>query len=292
MSEDKKQPLSPLIDRNYPKPRFKAPLGACDTHFHFIGPQKLYPLKPDHCFSHLEFEDTPIEDWLALQDAQGFSRGLHVQSMMYENNYELVLHGQCRYPDRLRAVVIPHDEITDRELAILTQNGVVGYRVTWRLLKEINQRLVARCHEHGWQMHYLVKPEEQDAWLPQILKSPGRFVLEHMGGVDPSKGIDSKGFKFVRACLDTGRCWVKLSPRPSKQIDFPFDDMLPYVLALLKHAPDRLMWGSDWPHPQYFKPMVNDIRLVDQLLDWIPDETQRNKVLVDNPAECLGFPRL
>ena len=290
MTEPNKRPLSPLIDRNYPTPKLKLPPGACDTHFHFIGPQKLYPLKPGHCFSHLEFEDTPIEDWLTLQSALGLSRGLHVQSMMYENNYELVLHGQCRYPDRLRAVVIPHAQITDRELAILTENGVVGYRITWRLLKDIDQRLVARCHEHGWQMHYLVKPEEQPDWLPQILKTKGRFVLEHMGGIDPSKGLDSSAMKFVLACLDTGRCWVKLNPRPSKQNDFPFDDMLPFVRRLVAHAPNRLMWGTDWPHPQYFKPMVNDTRLVDQLLDWLPDENVRNRVLVDNPAECLGFP--
>lgn len=292
MSETKKRPLSPLIDREYSKPKLKAPPGACDTHFHFIGPQKLFPLKPDHCFSHLEFEDTPIEDWLKLQDALGFQRGLHVQSMMYENNYDLVLHAQCRFPDRLRAVVIPWPGITDGELEILTKAGVVGYRVTWRLLKEIDQRLIARCHEHGWQMHYLVKPEDQPDWLPVILKSPGKFVLEHMGGIDPSKGLDSKGFKFALECLDTGRCWLKLSPRPSKQNDFPFDDMLPYVNKLVAHAPNRLMWGTDWPHPQYFKPMPNDIRLLDQLLDWIPDEKTRNMVLADNPAECLGFPKV
>lgn len=292
MSPEKKRPLSPLIDRNYPKPKIKLPAGACDTHFHFIGPQKLFPLKPEHCFSHLEFEDTPIEDWLALQDALGLQRGLHVQSMMYENNYELVLHGQSRYPDRLRAAVIPWPGITDNELAILTANGVVGYRITWRLMKAIDQRLVARCHEHGWGMHYLVKPDEQPEWLPQVLASPGRFVLEHMGGIDPSKGLDSAAFRFVQACLDTGRCWVKLSPRPSKQNDFPFDDMLPFAKVLVERYPTRLMWGSDWPHPQYFKPMPNDVALIDQLLDWIPNEAIRNKVLVDNPAECLGFPKL
>lgn len=88
-----------------------------------------------------------------------------------------------------------------------------------------------------------------------------------------------------------GRCWLKLSPRPSKQNDFPFDDMLPYVNKLVAHAPNRLMWGTDWPHPQYFKPMPNDTRLLDQLLDWIPEEKVRNMVLADNPAECLGFPK-
>ena len=286
------RPFSPKIDRNYPKPKLKLPPGACDTHFHFIGPQKQFTLKPNHVFSHLEFEDTPIEDWLTMQSALGLSRGLHVLSMMYENNYEIALHAQSRFPDRLRSVIVPWTGITDRELEILTKAGVIGYRVAWRLEKAINQSLVARVHEHGWGIHYLVKSEEQDDWKPIILKSPGKFVIEHMGAVDPSKGIDGAGFKFVLQCLDTGRCWVKLSPRISKQDDFPFSDTDPLVKKLVDHAPTRLLWGSDWPHPQYFKPMPNDVALLDQMLDWVPDEKTRKLIFVDNPAELFGFPKL
>jgi 2-pyrone-4,6-dicarboxylate lactonase len=283
-------PFSPRIDRTYPRPKLKLPPGACDTHFHFIGPQTLFPLKPNHVFGHLAFEDTTIEDWLNLQDALGLTRGLHVQSMMYENNYEIALHGQCRLSDRIRAVVIPWPGITDGELDILTRAGAVGYRITHRLEKTIDQRLVARTHEHGWSMHYLVKSEEQDDWKRQILGSPERFVLEHMGGVDPAKGIDGEGFRFVLACLDTGRCWVKLSPRISKQDTFPFSDTDPLVKKLVAHAPTRLLWGSDWPHPQYFKPMPNDVALLDMMLDWVPDEATRHRIFVDNPAEIFGFP--
>lgn len=285
------RPLSPQIDRAYRTPKLKLPPGACDTHFHFIGPQKQFPLKPGHVFSHLDFEDTPIEDWLKMQSALGLSRGLHVQSMMYENNYEIILHGQCRFPDRLRAVCIPWSETTEGELEILTRAGVVGYRVTYRLDKTIDTRMIARVHEHGWGIHYLVRSQEApDDWRRIILNSPGRFVLEHMGGIEPDKGLDSKGFKFVLECLDTGRCWVKLSPRVSKQENFPFDDVLPYVGVLVERYPDRLLWGSDWPHPQYFKPMPNDVDLLDQMLDWVPEEETRNKIFVDNPAELFGFP--
>jgi predicted TIM-barrel fold metal-dependent hydrolase len=282
------KPLSPRIDRNYRAPKLKLPPGACDTHFHFIGPQKLVPLKPNHVFAHLEFEDTPVEDWLKMQAALGLSRGLHVQSMMYENNYEIVLHTQSLFPGRLRAVAIPWPGITDNELRILTECRVVGYRVTHRLEKEVDQRMVARVHEHGWAIHYLVKPDPE--WRRRILASPGRFVLEHMGGIDPSEGLESASFKFVQQCLDTGRCWVKLSPRPSKQESFPFDDMLPFVHTLVERYPNRLLWGSDWPHPQYFKPMPKDVDLLDQMLDWVPEESTRKRIFVDNPAECLGFP--
>ena len=284
------RPFSPRIDRNYPRPRLRLPPGACDTHFHFIGPQKLFPLKPNHVFSHLEFEDTTIEDWLKMQEALGLSRGLHVLSMMYANNYEIALHAQCRLGDRLRAVIVPWSGITDGELEILTQAGVAGYRITHRLEKEIDARMVARTHEHGWAMHYLLKSEEQEDWKEQILKSPGRFVLEHMGGVNPANGINGKGFEFVLACLDTGRCWVKLSPRISNEETFPFAHTFPLVRKLVEHAPTRLLWGSDWPHPQYFKPMPNDVALLDMMLDWVPDEATRNRIFVDNPAELLRFP--
>ena len=234
------RPFSPKIDRNYPKPRLKLPPGACDCHFHFIGPQKQFTLKPNHVFSHLEFEDTTFEDWAKMQDALGLSRGLHVISMMYEHNYEIALHAQNRLPDRVRSVIVPWPSITDGELDILTKSGVVGYRITWRLTKEIDQRMVARTTERGWSMHYLHRADEaqMDGWKPHILKTPGKFVLEHMGGVDPSKGIDGEGFKFVLQCLDTGRCWVKLSPRISKQDNFPFSDTDPLVKKLVQHAPN------------------------------------------------------
>ena len=135
-------PFSPRIDRTYSKPKLVLPPGSCDCHFHFIGPQVHFPLLENHVFSHLQFEDTTFSDWEIMQDSLGLSRGLHVQSMMYGRNYEIALHAQCRYPDRLRTVVnLPWDEITDRELTILTESGVVGARVSWRIEKNLNSRI-------------------------------------------------------------------------------------------------------------------------------------------------------
>lgn len=111
------------------------------------------------------------------------------------------------------------------------------------------------------------------------------------------EGIDSATFKFLLECVDTGRCWVKLSPRPSKQdtfafsdMLFPFSDMLPVIRELVARAPDRLLWGSDWPHPQYWRPMPSDSDLLDMMLDWVPDEKIRNRIFVDNSIEAFGFP--
>lgn len=285
-------PFSPRIDRSYPAPRLTLPAGACDCHFHFIGPQERFPLMPGHVFSHLQFEDTTFDDWERVQAGLGLTRGLHVQSMMYGRGYELALHAQCRYPDRVRTVLImPWPEITDRELRVLTDAGVVGARLSWRTETDIDRRMIDRVHGFGWAMHYLIPLAELDEfWAEMILTSPGRFVLEHNGYPTAAKGADDAEFDFVLKCLDTGRCWVKLSPRFSAQDDFPFDDTDPFVHRLVAAAPDRLLWGSDWPHPQYFKPMPNDVALLDMMLDWVPDEATRNRILVDNPAELFGFP--
>ena len=159
-------------------------------------------------------------------------------------------------------MIVPWPDITDGELDILTKSGVVGYRITWRLTKEIDQRWWRAPPSAAGRCTTCTAPTRH-RWTPGsriILKTPGKFVLEHMGGVDPAKGIDGEGFKFVLQCLDTGRCWVKLSPRISKQDNFPFSDTDPLVKKLVEHAPTRLLWGSDWPHPQYFKPMPNDVR--------------------------------
>jgi predicted TIM-barrel fold metal-dependent hydrolase len=285
------RPFSPKIDRTFPKPRLVLPPGACDCHFHFIGPQAQFPLNPVRPFDQLQFEDTTYDDWEKMQAATGLSRGLHVQSMMYGRNYESALHAACRYPDRIRTVVImPWSEITDRELSVLTDAGIVGARLSYRTEKNLDQRMIDRLDGFGWQMHYLVRAGELDpAWGKSILDTPGEFVLEHAGYPPAEQGPDSKAFDFVLECLDTGRCWVKLSTRFTAQDDFPFDDTDAFVHKLVAHAPERLLWSSDWPHPQYFKPMVNDVKLVDQMLDWVPDEKTRNMIFVDNPIKAFGF---
>jgi 2-pyrone-4,6-dicarboxylate lactonase len=284
------RPKSPPIDRNYRTPRITLPRGACDTHFHFIGPQAQFPLKPNHTFSQLEFEDTTADDWLVMQEAMGLTRGVLVNSMMYDRNYEIVLNGLMRFPDRLRAVIVPWSKITDGELDILARAGVVSARFTNRLDPVLDERMIRRVHEHGWSASYLGIHGE--ARRKTILASPGRFVIEHVGHVPTAKGIDSEEFKFVLQCLDTGRCWVKLNPRFSAQAAMPYSDTLPIVRKLVAHAPNRLVWCSDWPHPQYFKTMPNDGDLVDIMADWVPDEAVRNRIFADNAAECFGFPPL
>jgi 2-pyrone-4,6-dicarboxylate lactonase len=277
---------SPGPDRSLKAPRLRLPAGAWDTHVHIFGPQARFPLAEKR---KLDVEDCTLDDLVALHRSLGFSHGLLVQSFQHSYSYEYMVHALSREPARLRGVTMLAPDVTDAELEILKRAGVIATRFAYRAAPELDLRLMARVHELGWQCHFMLHGEaEMQAWGDKILATPGLFVIEHSGWPPIEKGPDSAAFRFVLACLDTGRCWVKLSPRYSLQKTLPFSDVLPFVRALVARAPDRLLWGSDWPHPNYFDPMPNDADLLDLMLDWVPDEATRKRIFVDNPAALFG----
>ena len=278
---------SPPPDRHTRVPQLKLPAGACDTHFHIFGPQARFPLAPKR---RLEVEDCTLDDLIAMHDALGVTRGLIVQSFQHGFSYEYLLHALMLHPKRFKACMIAAPDITDGELEILSKAGVVGARYAFKSSPLINSSLQARCIEHGIESHYLLHGEQEiQAWRDQILTTKGRFVIEHMGYPNVDLGLNDASYRFVLECLETDRCWVKLSPRCTNQSLLPFSDVLPFVHDLVKRSPKRLLWGTDWPHPNYFNPMPNDADLLDLMLDWAGDERVRNDILIHNPAELLGF---
>jgi 2-pyrone-4,6-dicarboxylate lactonase len=278
---------SPPPDRLLRTPALQLPAGACDTHVHIFGPQARFPLLPGR---RLDVEDCTLDDLIALQTALGLSRALLVQSFQHGHSYEYMLHALGAAPDRFRGVAAPAADVTDLELDLLERAGVVGARFAYMASPVIDARLLVRIADRRWQAHFMVEgPEQIAAWRDVILSYPHPFVIEHMGMPPAERGVESPEFRFVLECLETGRCWVKLSPRFSREPLLPFADVLPFVHALVQRAPRRLLWGSDWPHPNYFEPMPNDADLVDLLATWIPDAAVLQRVMVDNPAELFGF---
>lgn len=277
---------SPGPDRNLRTPKLRLPAGAWDTHLHIFGPQVRFPLAAGR---KLEVEDCTLDDLLALHRVLGFDHGLLVQSFQHGHSYEYMLHALSREPERLRGVTALAPEVTDAEIDVLKRAGVIGTRFVYRMAPQFDRSMVARAHEAGLQAHFMLHGEEEAAaWAADILKAPGNFVIEHMGWPPVEKGLDNASFRFVCSALDTGRCWVKLSPRFSKEPVLPFSDVKPFIAALVARYPDRLLWGSDWPHPNYFEPMPNDADLLDLMLDWVPDEATRRKIFVDNPTRLFG----
>jgi 2-pyrone-4,6-dicarboxylate lactonase len=213
-----------------------------------------------------------------------------VQSFQHGHSYEYMLHALCREPRRFRGVTMLAPDVTDAEIELLRRAGVIATRFAYQASPRLDTRLIARAHEAGLQAHFMLHGEQEtDALREDILVTPGLFVIEHTGWPPVEKSTDSAAFRFVLDCIATGRCWVKLSPRFSKQPQLPFSDVRPFVDALVARHPDRLLWGSDWPHPNYFNPMPNDADLLDLMLDWVPDETIRHKIFVDNPAALFGI---
>ena len=281
---------SPPPDRNPKTPQIKLPAGATDTHFHIYGPQARFPFNPA---CPLDVEDSTLDDMLYLHNTLGIERGVIVQSVVQGNCYEYMLHALSREPDRLRGIALPAPDITEKELEILTTAGVVGARFAYRASPNINMDIIHRTHEFGWHPQFWFRgPNEATAWRDEMLSVPGNFVIDHMGWQPAEMGINSPGFKVVLECIDTGRCWVKLSGpnRFSAEPGLPYSDAVPFAQALIERNPDRLLWGSDWPHPDHFQAMPNDGDLIDLMLTWAPDEALRKKIFTENPAELFGFP--
>ena len=279
--------VTPPPDRNLRRPKLRLPAGSCDTHVHVFGPQARFPLLPNR---KLELEDCTLDDLLALHDNLGIERALLVQSFQHGNSYEYMLNALGREPDRLRGVASPASDITDVELDVLQKAGVIAARFAYPASPVIDQQLLGRLAERGWQAHFMFEGAEQiAAWRDTILSYPNPIVIEHTGNPHPRAGLDSPEFRFVLECLDRGDCWVKLSPRWSEQRVLPFSDVVPFLRVLIARAPERLVWGSDWPHPAYFNPMPNDADLVDLLAVWIPDPAVLQRVMVTNPAEAFGW---
>jgi predicted TIM-barrel fold metal-dependent hydrolase len=280
---------SPPPDRQTRTPKLKAPPGACDTHFHIFGPQKRFPMSPD---APLEFEDCTLDDLMRMHDKIGIGRGTIVQSFGHAHAYEYLLHALAREPQRFRGIARPAPDITDAELDILTKAGVVGARFAYQINPEIDMRLVGRIHERGWHCQFFCAGEAGLlAWRDKLKALPGNFVIDHMGSLPPSKA-KGEGMRVMFEWLDTGRCWIKLSPRFSEVTTFPFADVVPMIQEFVRRAPERMLFGTDWPHPNYFNPMPNDADLIDLMLDWVPDEAVRRKIFTDNPAQLFGFPAI
>jgi predicted TIM-barrel fold metal-dependent hydrolase len=275
--------------RDLPPPSVKAPAGACDSHIHVLGPFETFALAPG---SH-QLRASTLTDWEAMQTALGLARALHVQSVMLGYSYQLTIHAGFLHPDRLRSIVMLYPEITDGELAVLEGAGVIGGRFGHGSPTGPDaRRLLERIAERGWQAHFMYSSDDElDEWADAILDYPGRFVIEHMGATTPSHWPESRRYRHLLQAMDTGRGWVKLSSRCSELPEAPFVDLDPVVGALIDRYPSRLLWGSDWPHLNYFRTMPSDGELLEDLHRWVAgDADVYEQILVRNPSEAFDWP--
>jgi predicted TIM-barrel fold metal-dependent hydrolase len=276
------------------KPRLACPPGACDSHIHLFGPAANYPFAADSPYTS---RDALPETNIALQQRLGLSRAVIVSPGGYGRDYRMLADTLARFPDRFRGIALVPDDIASAEIARLTRLGVRGLRMMSAKrgahVPHYSRAVAERAHEHGWHVQFYPHGTDIVEYADKLLALPNTIVLDHFASVPAAGGTEQPAFKTVLRMLDTGRVWVKLSgPMRCTAENMPYPSVTPLARALVRHAPERLVWGSDWPHVNLDgREMPNDGDLLDLMLDWVPDEAVRNRILADNACALYGFPR-
>jgi 2-pyrone-4,6-dicarboxylate lactonase len=287
--------LTPTIappDQNPRKPRFVPPPLACDSHFHVFGPHSKFPYAPDRPFTPT---DAPKEDLFRLHQFLGFQRGVFVQSTCHGSDHRVLVDLLTAGEGRYRGVALIKPSMQQAEIDRLDDAGVRGVRLHFfpRLGEPMSladmRRVIELVEPNGWHIAIHTGGDGLVELYDFIRSIDASVVIDHIGRIDIGEGLHGKAFTVLRRLLDTGNVWVKLSgaDRITKQA-YPYADAVPFARELAAHAPERVVWGTDWPHPNH-SAMPNDGDLVDLIPEIAPDAKTRKLMLVDNPAKLFGF---
>lgn len=258
--------------------RVDVPPGAVDTHAHVVGPS-----------GHVEnrsFTPPPAgaADYLAMLDATRMTYGVLVQVSVHGTENSLLVETLRAHPGRLKGVAVVDPRVSDRELAELHDAGVVGLRINTLTGGGVGfdalDRLQAICREHGWHLQLFTDAE---TLKPVASRLSVPYVIDHLGAPDLTGDN-----RLIRDLVADG-AWVKLSGA-NRLAEPPYTETVPVARELVAAAPDRCVYGSDWPHVGFWGPMPNDGDLVDLLADWVPDPVTRDAVLGANARRLYGFP--
>jgi predicted TIM-barrel fold metal-dependent hydrolase len=282
------------FEPNPRRPAAALPPGACDSQFHVFGPPERYPVRPDAAY---EMPTATIERALALHHALGIARGVIVQATTYGADHQIVLDGLAAagagYRGCANAIVLR--EADDAYVAKLHDAGIRGARFSRpglgaSLSPEDVQGALARVKELGW--YVKIQPEAGgiSSGIEPFEKLDIPVLIDHMGRPDPAAGEADPNLRKMLELMSRGNFWVMLSlgEKTSKK-GYPWDDVVPVARKLIAAAPDRCIWGSDWPHPLSTKQPPNDAELVELAARYAGDAATLRKILVDNPARFFGF---
>lgn len=282
------------------KPDFKSPPGGCDAHFHVFGPAARYPYNQ----ADLRYAPplAPLEDFLALSKTLGLERFVFVQPSAYGRDNRCMLDAMREVGmQKCRGIVDIDENAPDAELERLHKAGVRGVRINVppvkpyeagfaaKLLPRI-ERFRARFAEIGWQLDFLTPGWLTAELMPTLRKLNIDFTIAHFGLFPAKDGVKQPGFRQLLELLRRGerRCWVKLTGVYRMSVAKGFADVAPMARALIEAAPDRVIWGSDYPHLS-FADKVGSVELWNLLARWAPDEATRRRILVENPQGLFKF---
>lgn len=269
-------------------PKSNIPGGSCDCHFHvFDGPSRQIATRS------YSTQPAKLEAYRSVQTTLGLDRAVIVQPSIYGIDNRTTLHS-IPNDGSMKAVIVVNDRISRNDLSAFAKEGAVGARVNMLFSSGAHTAdllgLAEKLADIGWHLQILTDVSEQAELLQDLINLPVPVVLDHMGHVPTSKGVDDAGFQALLASLDSGKIWAKLSGayRLTTGGSEAYEDVTPMAKALISANPERLVWGSDWPHPAFNGHMPNDGDLLDLLFDWTDHYTAK-RILVDNPERLYGF---
>lgn len=285
--------IAPPHPDPHPPRAFVPPPGACDAHCHVFGPAERFPFSPDRSYTP---PDAGVDDLARLHARLGLSRAVLVQASCHGTDNAALLDALQRGGGRYAGVAMIDDTTTDAELDELHAAGVRGTRVNF--VAHLGgapdlaafERTVARVAPRGWHVVLHFDARDLPTYAGLLDRLPCPYVIDHMARVDATAGLEQAPFQALLRLLDDERCWVKVSgaERLTAAGPPPYDDVVPYARTLIGAAPDRVLWGTDWPHPNV-RHMPDDGDLVDLVAEFAPDEATRHRLLVDNPARLYHF---
>ena len=284
---------TPPPDPNTRKPKFRPPPLACDAHCHIFGPGAKFPYAPDAPYLP---PDAPFEAFQKLQQILGLERAVIVHASCHGSDMRVTLDAIARSKGRFRGTAIIDERFTEKDFEQLHEGGIRAVRFNFvrhlggRPEMPFFRKTIERIRPLGW--HLILHLDAQDLveLNDEFRKVPVPMVIDHMGRVKAGEGLEQKPFKVLLEWMKQDRFWVKVcGAERISSMGPPFTDAVPFARALIAAAPERILWGTDWPHPNVGKHMPNDGDLMDLFPLMAPTPELRKQILVDNPARLYGF---
>lgn len=280
-------------DPNTKTPKFKLPPLTCDSHCHIFGPGDKYPYAPGRAYTP---PDAPLEMLQALHRKLGVERAVIVNASVHGMDHRVALDAIAVSGGHYRAVCNIDETITEKELRDLHQGGFRGCRFNFvRHLggvpdMKVFDRVLAQIAPLNWHVDLHFDAIDIPQYTSMLKRLPIQYTIDHMGRIKAAEGLDQKPFQALIDIMKSDeKCWVKVCgcERVSAE-GTPFLDVVPFARRIVETAPDRVIWGTDWPHPNV-KQMPNDGDLVDFVPLFLPEPELQRRILVENPARLFEF---
>lgn len=280
-------------DPNTKVPKFKAPPKSCDAHCHIFGPRDLFPYHPNSTY---EPPDAGKDRLKQLHDILGIDRAVIVQASCHGPDNRAMIDAIASSGGAYRGVCIANKEFTDNNFQELHEGGVRGVRFNFVTHLggtpdlDVMKRILNQVKPLGWHLVIHVNAEDIIKFEDFFSQFDMQIIVDHMGRVPCDQGTQQQAFQILKEFMHRENWWVKVcgSERISREGP-PFHDAIPFAKELITIAPDRILWGTDFPHPNISRWMPNDGDLVDLVPLFAENEALQKKVLVDNPARLYGF---